>query len=149
MPLVSLPPLHDGKDGTKQLIKLVNQVRGGVNLLPNVFTASLSTVGTGVLSVIWGSAIAASTAVKLTASVLGCTDDLSESCVYTIECGVVNLGGVVTFIGGSQQVTFSRETIVGTDAQFVISGAILGLEVRDAGVLLTHWHSTVYAEQLG
>lgn len=149
MPLVSLGPLHEGRDGRKELFKLVNEIRGQVNLLPNVFTSILTTPATGALTVVWGSAVPPSTAIKLTASVLGCTDDLTESCAYTIECAIVNAGGTVTFVGGTEQVTFLRETAVGTDATFIISGATIGLEVQDAGVLTTHWRATIYAEQLG
>lgn len=149
MPLVSLGPLHDGRSDRKEVFKLVNEIRAQVNLLPNVYSSVLSTAATGTLSVIWGSTVPDSTAFKLTASVLGCTDSLAEACAYTIEAGIVNAGGVVTFIGGTEQKTFSRETVVGTDATFVISGATIGLEVQDGGLLTTHWRATVYAEQLG
>ncbi len=150
MPPVKLGPLHEGRDGKTQIFKLVNQIREQVNLQPATYTTALSTPGDGALVVIWGSSVGVATATKLTASVLGVTDDLSESCAYTIECGIVNQGGVVTFVGGTQQVTFSRETNPLTDASFQISGSIIGLEVQDAGGgLLTHWAATVYAEQLG
>ncbi len=149
MPLVSLGPLHEGRDGRKELFKLVNEIRGQVNLLPNTYTSALQTAATGALAVIWGKEVPESTSIKLCASVLGTTGDLTEGCAYTLECAVINAGGAVTFIGGTYATTFSRETAVGTDAQFVISGTTIGLLVQDGGVLTTYWLATIYTEQLG
>lgn len=149
MPLVSLPPLHDGRSNRREVFKLVNEIRGQVNLLPNAFQSALITSATGTFSAIWGSVVAENTAVKLTASVLGATADLSQACAYTIECAVLNAGGVLAIVGGTSQVTFSRETVAGTDATFATTGTTIQLEVQDAGVMTTYWLATVYAEQLG
>lgn len=149
MPLVELGPLHEGRDGSEQVFKLVNQIRSQVNLLPEVASAALKTEATGALTMIWGAEVPLSTADKLTASVLGVTADLTQSCAYTLDCAVVNNAGVVTFTGGSFATTFSRETAAGTDAQFVISGTTLQVQVQDAGVQTTYWRVTIYAESLG
>jgi hypothetical protein len=149
-----LGPLHDGRSDKKEIYKLVNQLRELVNMIPILTVETLTTQATGALTVIWATKVPLTSSVKLTASVLGVRDDVSQSCAYTLECAVKNVGGVVTFVGGSQQVTFSREDNAAYDAQFVISGAIIGVEVQDGGVTVppdnpTHWHVTMYAEQVG
>lgn len=149
MPLVELPALHDGRSDKSEMFKLVNQIRSQVNLYPEAANATLTTAGTGALTMIWGAEVPLSSANKLTASVLGVTADLTQSCAYTLECAVVNAAGVVTFTGGSFATTFSRETAAGTDAQFVISGTTLQVHVQDAGVQTTYWRVTIYAEALG
>lgn len=149
MPLVELGPLHQGRDTTTQVFKLINEIRAQVNLLPNVFNSVIQTAGDGVATMIWGRAIEDNSAAKLTASVLGTTANLAESCAFTIECAVVNVAGVLSFVGVTQQVTFVRETVPGTDAAFAIAGTALLLNVTDAGAQQTYWRATVYAEEIG
>lgn len=148
MPLIELPPLHDGRSDKREVFKLINQMRGSLNLFPNVFSTQLTTSATGLLTTIWGSAMNSSSAVKLYASILGCTDDLTQSAAYTLECAVIDSAGTLAFTGGSFATTFSRETVVGTDAQFVISGNQILVQVQDGGVKVTHWTATVYADVL-
>lgn len=149
MPLVELGPLHQGRSDAKEVFKLVNEIRAQVNLLPDVFSSILQTAATGTPAMIWGRTVEDDTAVKLTASVVGTTSDLSQGCAYTLEVAVVNAGGVLSIIGGTEQQTFVRETAAGTNAAFVISGLAVLLNVTDAGALTTYWRATVYAEQIG
>lgn len=150
MAIVDLPELNEGRAKSREIIKLINRIRLRLNLFPDFVTwQALQTNHTATPTVIWGSKIENNTAYKLTASVIGSRADGNEAAAYTIEAGVINAAGVVSFIGGTQQKTFERETNVISNAEFVLTVDGVGLLVQDTpGALDWVWNARVYVEKL-
>ena len=139
---VPISQLIEGRSNEKEVFKTVNKLRDQ-SLLRYENKATGATLGAGAYVTLWSATVPRNSSWHITATTVG--RGTTGGAAYEQSVGVQNFAGVVTVIGGTEQVTFIREDNAAMDATFSLTGDVISLTVRDDAVQPMTWNTWVAA----
>lgn len=138
---VSISGLTQGKSNGKETFKTVNTLVAQ-ELLRGNFGVDGASLGTGLNTVVWSAVVPRNSSWTITATVTGrgTTGGASLMVIF----GVEDFAGTTTVIGGGTWTAlFTQFDVAGMDAQLLLSGNTVTLEVIDDGVQPMNWRAFI------
>lgn len=138
---VSISQLTEGRSKEKETFIVVNKLRTQA-LLRGEFATDLKTTGNGVFATLWSATIPDRSTWTVQATITG--RGTTGGASYVLVTSPQNYAGAVSIVGGGTwSVLYAAEDAAAMDAQLVLNGDVLELNVQDDGVQPMTWRAFV------
>ncbi len=138
-----------GRDGERELERIINQQRRLWNAKLSDGPHLLTTYASGVLETVWTSdEMPGGVAWEVDAYVLGVSADHTKAARYVLS-GLFRRAGGDAIQVGATTVQVSVESVAGFDAALDVSGGSVITQVQDDGAETMSWSALMYVREVG